>query len=156
MTIIRAELQTTDFLFLCRSSLLLSEICQNIQIFSFIRSSYFPKFDAQIAANSVYGSLYFKNFPGGDSPDPLGSLTPSALVCMTIHTTLASPLEIINSSFRESRLPPSWKEADIVPVPKQRIVKDVSEHLRPISLTPILSKVAEEFIIYKNMSNRLF
>ena len=61
---------------------------------------------------------------------------------------LAEPIaEIINSSFRESRLPPSWKEADIVPVPKQRIVKDVSKHLRPISLTPILSKVAEEFII---------
>ena len=62
MTIIRAELQTTDFLFLCRSSLLLSEICQNIHIFSFIRSSYFPKFDAQIAANSVSGNLYFKIF----------------------------------------------------------------------------------------------
>jgi hypothetical protein len=60
---------------------------------------------------------------------------------------IAEPIaEIINSSFRESRLPPSWKEADIVPVPKQRIVKDVRKHLRPISLTPILSKVADEFI----------
>ncbi|CAB4032223.1 RNA-directed DNA polymerase from mobile element jockey, partial [Paramuricea clavata] len=29
----------------------------------------------------------------------------------------------------------------------RKIVKDVSKHLRPISLTPILSKVAEEFII---------
>jgi hypothetical protein len=60
---------------------------------------------------------------------------------------IAEPIaEIINSSFRESRLPPSCKKADIVPVPKQRIVKDVRKHLRPISLTPILSKVAEEFI----------
>ena len=60
MTIIRAKLQTTDFLFLCRSSLLLSEICQNIHM----------KFDAQIAANGVSGSIYFKNFPGGMPPDP--------------------------------------------------------------------------------------
>jgi hypothetical protein len=61
---------------------------------------------------------------------------------------VAEPIaEIINSSFRESRLPRSWKEADIVPVPKQRIVKDVSKHLRPISLTPILSKVAEDYCI---------
>ena len=61
MTIIRAKLQTTDFLFLCRSSLLLSEICQNIHM----------KFDAQIAENGVSGSIYFKNFPGGAMPpDP--------------------------------------------------------------------------------------
>ena len=60
MTIIRAKLQTTDFLFLCRSSLLLSEICQNIHM----------NFDAQIAANGVSGSIYFNNFPGGMHPDP--------------------------------------------------------------------------------------
>ena len=34
---------------------------------------------------------------------------------------LAGPVSaILNSSFHESRLPPSWKEADVVPVPKQR------------------------------------
>jgi hypothetical protein len=96
MTIIRAELQTTDFLFLCRSSLLLSEICQNIHIFSFIRSSYFPKFDAQIAANNVSGSLYFNN---ERTRTPLGCLTPTALVCMTTHRTLASPLLVIKIYF---------------------------------------------------------
>jgi hypothetical protein len=41
----------------------------------------------------------------------------------------------------------SWKNADIVPVPKQNPAKDVNKDLRPISLTPILSKVAEEFVI---------
>ena len=59
MTIIRAKLQTTDFLFLSRSSLLLSEICQNIDM----------KFDAQIAANGVSGSISFKKFSGGMPPD---------------------------------------------------------------------------------------
>lgn len=56
---------------------------------------------------------------------------------------------ILNSSFNESHLPPSWKEADIVPVPKQRLINDINKHLRPISLTPILSKLAEDRIVEK-------
>ena len=36
---------------------------------------------------------------------------------------------------------------NIVPVPKQNPVRDVNKHLRPISLTPTLSKIAEEFIV---------
>ena len=67
---------------------------------------------------------------------------------------LAAPIaDILNSSYREGRLPPSWKEADVVPVPKQRPVhaggswQDINKHLRPISLTPILSKIAEEYVV---------
>jgi len=60
----------------------------------------------------------------------------------------AAPIaDIFNSSYREGRLPPSWKEADVVPVPKQRPVQDINKHLRPISLTPILSKIAEEYVV---------
>ena len=55
--------------------------------------------------------------------------------------------DIINSSFAERRLPPSWKSADTVPIPKQKPIKDVNKHLRPISSTSILSKVAEEFVV---------
>ena len=62
---------------------------------------------------------------------------------LNLHTyadLLAGPVSaILNSSFHESRLPPSWKEADVVPVPKQRPINDINKHLRPISLTPILS-----------------
>ena len=39
------------------------------------------------------------------------------------------------------------EEADVVPVPKQRPVQDINKHLRPISLTPILSKIAEEYVV---------
>ena len=61
---------------------------------------------------------------------------------------LAVPIaDILNLSYREGRLPPLWKEADIVPVPKQRPVQDINKHLRPISLTPILSKIAEEYVV---------
>ena len=55
--------------------------------------------------------------------------------------------DIMNCSFAEARLPQSWKHADIVPIPKRVPVYDVNRHLRPISLTPVLSKVAEEFVV---------
>ena len=54
---------------------------------------------------------------------------------------------IINSSFREEALPSIWKHANVTPLPKQPKVEDISKHLRPISLTPTLSKVAEEFVV---------
>ena len=47
--------------------------------------------------------------------------------------------DILNCSCSEVRLPQSWKEADIAPVPKQTPVYDVNKHLRSISLTPLLS-----------------
>ena len=55
----------------------------------------------------------------------------------------------INCSFAEGRLPPR-KSADIVPIPKQKL-RDINKHLRPISLTPVLSKVAEEFIVAEHL-----
>ena len=54
---------------------------------------------------------------------------------------------IINCSFAENRLPLAWKMADVVPIPKVKPVEDISKHLRPISLTPTLSKVAEDFVV---------
>ena len=35
----------------------------------------------------------------------------------------------------------------ITPIPKQKLVKDINKDLRPVSLTPLLSKVAEEFLV---------
>ena len=61
---------------------------------------------------------------------------------------LAAPIaDILNSSFLERRLPKSWKRADINPIPKKTPVLDVNKHLRPISLTPILAKVAEDYVV---------
>ena len=61
---------------------------------------------------------------------------------------LAEPIsEILNSSYYENKLPSSWKMADVSPIPKQKPVQDISKHLRPISLTPVISKLAEEFVV---------
>ena len=48
---------------------------------------------------------------------------------------LAAPIAAIyNSSVRQIYVPPSWKQADILPIPK-------------IALTPVLSKVLESFVV---------
>ena len=55
--------------------------------------------------------------------------------------------DILNCSYQECHLPPSWKKADVVAIPKEKLIQDINNHLRPISLTPILSKLGEEFVV---------
>ena len=55
--------------------------------------------------------------------------------------------DIINTSYKESRLPCSWKFANIVPIPKAKPVRNVNKDLRPISQTPIVSKIAEDYVV---------
>ena len=44
-------------------------------------------------------------------------------------------------------VPPSWKQAEILPIPKTSQVTSLAKHLRPIALTPVLSKVLECFVM---------
>ena len=61
---------------------------------------------------------------------------------------VAMPVRIIlNSSYLEQELPSIWKQANVTPLPKERPVTDVSKHLRPISLTATMSKIAEDFVV---------
>jgi len=61
---------------------------------------------------------------------------------------LAGPVsDIMNYSYLEGRLPLTWKHADIIPMPKLKPVREVNKHLRPISLTPILSQMSEECVV---------
>ena len=61
---------------------------------------------------------------------------------------LAFPItKIINTSFKEQRLPRIWKITELSPLPKTKPVKNLKKDLRPISLTACLSKVAEDFIV---------
>ena len=55
--------------------------------------------------------------------------------------------KILHASFKEQRLPLSWKLADVTPLPKKKPVQILKKDLRPISLTPCISKVAEEFVV---------
>ena len=63
---------------------------------------------------------------------------------------LAYPVPVLlNSSFQDQKLPDMWKLANVTPVPKNKPVTDINQHLRPISLTCSLSKLTEELIIEK-------
>ena len=65
---------------------------------------------------------------------------------------LSEPItDIINCSYKEQSLPTSWKEADVAPILKQRPVRNTEKQLRSISLTPINSKIAEEFIVEEHV-----
>ena len=96
-----------------------------------------------VSNESVYKKLMKLNRSKAHGPDSI-----LGWVLKENADLLAEPIaDILNSSYREGRLPSSWKEADVVPVPKQRPVQDINKHLRPISLTPILSKIAEEYVV---------
>ena len=56
-------------------------------------------------------------------------------------------MKILNLSFYEQSIPTAWKMADVVPLQKKKRVNVLEKDLRPISLTPCVSKVAEEFIV---------
>ena len=61
---------------------------------------------------------------------------------------LAPPIcAVFNSSLREGFVPSLWKSADVVPLPKKQPVTCLHNDLRPISLTPVLSKIMESFIV---------
>ena len=61
---------------------------------------------------------------------------------------LADPVcSILNTSFTEQTLPNSWKHANVIPLAKKKAVTIITKHVRPISLTPTLSKLAEDFVV---------
>ena len=92
---------------------------------------------------SVFKKLSTLNTNKASGPDRI----PSWVLKENADLLAAPVADILNSSFLERRLPTSWKKADITPLPKTSPVSDANKHLRLISLTPILSKVGEEFVV---------
>ena len=100
-----------------------------------------------VTEHAVYLQLASINPRKASGPDGL----PAWLLKENADLLSDTVTDIINCSFAESRLPPSWKSADSVPIPKQKPIKDVNKHLHPISLTPVLSKVVEEFVVAEHL-----
>ena len=66
---------------------------------------------------------------------------------------IAPPVtSIANNSLRQRLVPPLWKCADVCAIPKVSPPASIERDLRPISLTPVVSKVVEEFV-YKWVLN---
>ena len=87
-----------------------------------------PAFTFTVTTQSVLMKLSKLNPTKANGPDGI----PGWLLKENADL-FADPIkEILNSSYREGHLPQSWKFADIVPIPKQKPVKNVNKHLRPI------------------------
>ena len=72
-------------------------------------------------------------------------------ILKTYSIQLSGPVtSIFNASIQESYVPQQWKVADVIPINKVSINKvpnkDLDNDLRPISLTPTLSKGMERFV----------
>eukprot|EP00057_Strongylocentrotus_purpuratus_P014188 XP_011668662.1 PREDICTED: RNA-directed DNA polymerase from mobile element jockey-like [Strongylocentrotus purpuratus] len=88
----------------------------------------------------VYCEL--KKTPVGKSCGPDGV---SAKLIREFAAELSSPIcDIINTSYREGKVPSQWKRSIVVPVPKKS--PPTIDQLRPISLTDHFAKLAELFI----------
>jgi len=53
---------------------------------------------------------------------------------------------VFNASVREGKVPSLWKHANVLPIPKVNPPKSIESDLRPISLTPTVSKVLEAIV----------
>ena len=61
--------------------------------------------------------------------------------------TLCSPLSsIFNASISHGKVPSLWKSADVLGIPKTNKSSVSTDDLRPISLTPTVSKILEGFV----------
>ena len=105
-----------------------------------------PAIDSEIvqpSVSEVCSVLLAPNSRKAPGPDGL----PSWLL-KEYADFLAGPIcDLLCCSFDEHRLPSSWKYADATPLPKEKPVIIIIKHIRPICLTPVISKVAEKFTV---------
>ncbi|KAI8519243.1 hypothetical protein Bbelb_025000 [Branchiostoma belcheri] len=88
----------------------------------------------------VYSHLLSTNTYKSPGPDGIPARILKDFAC-----ELSSPLcDLFNTSLAEGTVPRQWKEGNVVPLPKSS-PPNIDE-LRPISLTPMLSKLCERFV----------
>ena len=95
-----------------------------------------------IFPEEVYSRLTRINMRKAPGPDGLPNW-----ILKEFAFTLADPIcSIFNASVRQCTMPTVWKSANVVPIPKVKPTLSVDSDLRPISLTPTLSKLLESFV----------
>jgi len=94
----------------------------------------------QIHAWEMYSELRKIKANKSAGPDDLPGKIIREFAC-----ELSTPVtDILNSSLAEGVVPQEWKDATVVPVPKEMPAQVAK--LRPISLTALLAKVSERFV----------
>ena len=108
----------------------------------------------QISANKASGPDYIPNWVLKEYADILATKLSNLRQTPHLHSKrLFFPTKI--SATEECRVPSAWKMADVPPVPKAPTVEDFNKDLRPISLTSTLSKVAESYVIERDLKPTL-
>ena len=106
---------------------------------------------AQETVENVLSCIKLSKSPG---PDDL----PNWLL-RDLAPILSGPVaSIFNSSISEGYLPKLWRSANITVIPKTNVPAAIETDLRPISLTPTLSKILESFIakwLWDNIKDKL-
>ena len=93
----------------------------------------------------VYKKLSYLNAAKACGPDGVPNW-----ILREYAELLAYPVAtILNASFKEQTMahPRAWKLSDVTPLPKTKPVKEIKKQLRPMSLTPSICKIAEEFVV---------
>lgn len=103
--------------------------------------------DLLVSESAVFKKLCHLNPSKSSGPDDL----PSWLLRENADVLTSPITSVLNASYNEQLLPNSWKMANVSPIPKTSPVTDVNKDLRPISLTPILSKIAEDFVVDQHL-----
>ena len=95
-----------------------------------------------ISLKEVELKLMSTNIIKATGPDDLPNWILRDLSC-----TIAPPIcAIFNQSLRDCKLPTEWKQANVTPIPKVHSPRSIQSDVRPISLTPTISKYLESFI----------
>jgi len=93
-----------------------------------------------VQPSEVYEKLKKIKSGKAGGPDGIPGKIISEFAC-----ELSFPLaNILNQSYREGVVPPQWRKAIVVPIPKSKPA--TWDKLRPISLTDHFAKVAENFM----------
>ena len=100
-----------------------------------------PEF-LKVAEERVQKVLEKLNLNKASGPDKI----PNRFLKEYSYVIALPSMRILNLSFYEQSIPTAWKMADVVPSQKKKRVNILEKDLRPISLTPCVSMVAEKFI----------
>lgn len=95
-----------------------------------------------ITAYEVADALSHVNIYKSSGPDGI----PNWLLRDFAYIIAEPVCNIMNASITNGVVPDLWKQADVVPIPKSHPPTSINNDLRPISLTPTLSKILEKLV----------
>ncbi len=96
-----------------------------------------------ITVDSVEKQLLYTKLHKAIEPDQMPNW-----ILKDAAAIIAAPIcHLFHSSLRNSYIPALWKSANVCHLPKTKPIQNLSKDLRPISFTPVLTKMLEHYLI---------